>query len=329
MFSINKFRMPAITLLLGMAVTAAPAKGGGDEFTLRFVDAKEAAAMLSTPDGNTDRWSRFDIEARTGRKGATRAELLGEIRACTRDFTAADKDTLRKAFGLFHDKLAEKGLKLPLPDELVLVKTTMREEGGADAYTRENIICIGEGVLGRHTAKELAYLAAHETFHVLTRENPGLRKAMYGVIGFGVLDEEISFADDVTERRISNPDVNRYDSYAMLTVDGVRRPYTMLIYSDRDYAGGSLFDYVNIGLVPLDGSFKPVRKDGRTVIVPLERAEDFYSQVGRNTGYVINPEECLADNFAYAVCDVKKDLPDPWVTQRILSVIRNYEDNQE
>ena len=103
----------------------------------------------------------------------------------------------------------------------------------------------------------------------------------------------------------------------------------MLIYSDRDYAGGSLFDYVNIGLVPLDDGFEPVRKDGRTVIVPLERATDFYTQVGRNTGYVINPEECLADNFAYAVCDLKSDLPDPEISQRILSVIRNYENNQE
>ena len=329
MFRINIFRNTAVALLFGTVMAVAQAKAGSDVFTLKFVDSNEAAAMLSTPDKNTDNWGRFDIEARMGRKGATRGELMERIKTYTRDFTAADKDSLRKAFGIFHDKLVEKGLTLPLPDDFILVKTTMEEEGGAGAYTRENIICMGEEELKKLTADGLVYFVAHETFHVLTRNNPDFRKALYGVIGFNVLDKEISFADDVTERRISNPDVNRYDSYAMLTVDGVKRPYTMLIYSDRDYAGGSLFDYVNIGLVPLDDGFEPVRKDGRTVIVPLERATDFYTQVGRNTGYVINPEECLADNFAYAVCDLKSDLPDPEISQRILSVIRNYENNQE
>lgn len=116
----------------------------------------------------------------------------------------------------------------------------MAEEGGAAAYTRENIICVGEDVLKRVPASRLAVLIAHETFHILTRNNPAFRKAMYSLIGFNVLDNEIMFSKDITDRRISNPDVNRYDSYAMLTVDGEKRPYTMLIYSDKDYEGGSI-----------------------------------------------------------------------------------------
>ena len=125
MFRINIFRNTAVALLFGTAMTAAQAKAGSDEFTLKFVDSNEAAAMLSTPDKNTDNWGRFDIEARMGRKGATRGELMERIKTYTRDFTTADKDSLRKAFGIFHDKLAEKGLMLPLPDDFILVKTTM------------------------------------------------------------------------------------------------------------------------------------------------------------------------------------------------------------
>lgn len=322
MFHINNIRKAAVALLLGMAVAVAQAKTGSDKFTLKFVDAKEAATMLSTHDKNTDNWGKFDIEARMGRKGATREQLLEKIRTYTRDFTAADKDTLVKAFNIFHDKLVEKGLALPLPDEFILVKTTMEEEGGAGAYTRENIICIGEDALKKQTAEQLLYLVAHETFHVLTRNNPDFRKAMYAVIGFNVLDREIDFPKDLTDRRISNPDVNRYDSYAMLTVDGVKGSYTMVIYSDKDYAGGSFFEYMKIGLVPLDGAFEPVKRDGKTVVVPLERATDFYDLVGKNTGYVINPEECLADNFAFIFYDVKKDLPNPEISERMIDVIR-------
>lgn len=53
------------------------------------------------------------------------------------------------------------------------------------------------------------------------------------------MNKEIKFSDDVTERFISNPDVNHYDSYAMLSVGGKQQPCTMVICSDRDYAGGS------------------------------------------------------------------------------------------
>ena len=217
-----------------------------NKFVLHFVDSVEASAMLSTPDKNTDNWGRFDIEARVGRKGATRSEMMDMLKRCTRDFTEADKDSLFKAFSIFDDSLSSKGLKLPLPKEFTLVKTTMEEEGGAAAYTRGNIICVSEDALKKTPADRLAWLVAHETFHVLTRDNPDFRRAMYSVIGFTVLDKEISFSKDVTDRRISNPDVNRYDSYAMLTVDGVKSPYTMVIYSDSDYDGGSFFKYIKL-----------------------------------------------------------------------------------
>ena len=317
-------RICAAALFLGMSFASCMARVTDNKFFLKFVDSREAAVMLSTPDKNTDNWGKFDIEARMGRPGATRGELLEKIKTYTCDFTQADKDSLVKAFNIFDKELSAKNLLLPLPDEFVIVKTTMAEEGGAAAYTRENIICVGEDVLKRVPANRLAVLIAHETFHILTRNNPAFRKAMYSLIGFNVFDKEIMFSKDITDRRISNPDVNRYDSYAMLTVDGEKRPYTMLIYSDKDYEGGSIFNYMKIGLVPLDGNNQPVRKDGRTVIVPLENAVDFYSLVGRNTDYVINPEECLADNFAIAVCGTSKKLPNPEIVERILSVIRHH-----
>ncbi len=315
--------MSAFACLLGFCPVDSMAGEEMNKFVLHFVDSVEASVMLTTPDKNTDNWGRFDIEARVGKKGATRTEIMDMLRRCTRDFTESDKDSLFKAFSIFDDSLSSKGLKLPLPAEFTLVKTTMEEEGGAAAYTRGNIICIGEGVMKKVTADKLAGLLAHETFHVLTRDNPDFRQAMYSVIGFTVLDKEISFSKDITDRRISNPDVNRYDSYAILTVGGVKSPYTMLIYSERDYDGGSFFDYMKIGLIPLDADFEPVKRDGKTVIVPLEQAEDFYDLVGKNTDYVINPEECLADNFSIAICGTSKQLPNPELSERIINVVRD------
>ena len=322
MFGIYRSRRCVMMLLLGMSFASCMAKVVENDFYLKFVDAKQAAVMLSTPDKNTDNWGKFDVEARMGRPGATRSDLLEKIKTFTRDFTEADKDSLVKAFTIMDKNLTDMNLLLPLPKEFILVKTTMEEEGGAAAYTRENIICVGEDALKKISAERMAVLLAHETFHILTRNNPGFRKAMYSIIGFNILDKEIKFSKDVTEKRISNPDVNRYDSYAMLTVDGVKKPYTMVIYSDRDYKGGSFFDYMKIGLIPLDKNNEPVKENCSTVIVPLEKATDFYAHVGKNTDYVINPEECLADNFSIAVCGANKKLPNPEIVERIISVLK-------
>ena len=102
-------------------------------------------------------------------------------------------------------------------------------------------------------------------------------------------------------KAVSNPDVSRCDSYATFTIDGKPQNCTMIIYTNRPYTTGKFYQYINVGLIPLDESFKPLRESGKTVIYPLQKATDFFDKVGRNTGYVIDPEEVLADNFAIAL----------------------------
>jgi hypothetical protein len=43
--------------------------------------------------------------------------------------------------------------------------------------------------------------------------------------------------------------------------------------------------------------------------------------VGRNTKYTINPEEILADNFAYLLIQ-KKDLPNPEIIKNIAAILK-------
>ena len=52
------------------------------------------------------------------------------------------------------------------------------------------------------------------------------------------------------------------------------------------------FQFVKPGLVPLDDMSK---------VYDVTEASDFWTVVGHNTEYVISPEECMADNFSYAV----------------------------
>jgi hypothetical protein len=56
--------------------------------------------------------------------------------------------------------------------------------------------------------------------------------------------------------------------------------------------GDSIFDCYTTALVPIDGT---------DVYYTPEQAANFDEVFGKNTEYVIDPEECLADNFAFSM----------------------------
>lgn len=262
---------------------------------LRFASKEEAMEMIVEDDAYTNGWGSFDLDCRAGHKDATKSEVLKMMQDNCLEYSDEEKDILAKCMSMIEDTLKSYGWTVPMPEEIVFVKTTMKEEGGAGGYTRKNRIYLS-GANSTHWRS--VRLVAHELFHVLTRNDAEFRRKMYSVIGFNVLDHEFEFAKDILDKRISNPDVSRYDSYAELTIGDTKRPCTMMFYSDREYDGGSFFTYSKIGLIPLDDELKPIVRNGMTEIHPLEECSDFYDLVGNNTRYVINPEECLADNFA-------------------------------
>ena len=169
---------------------------------------------------------------------------------------------------------------------------------------------------------ELEQLMANEVFHILTRNNPEFRKAMYAVIGFKVAQHEILLPIDVQEKRISNPDFYTYDSYAPFTINGEKEECTMIIYTDRNYEGGELSQYLKVGLVPLDEALIPKQKDGKAIIYSIDQAEDFHTLVGQNTPYTTNPEEIMAENFALAITG-KKNVPNPELLQKTMEALKN------
>lgn len=61
---------------------------------------------------------------------------------------------------------------------------------------------------------------------------------------------------------------------------------------------------------------KPEQKDGKTQVYPISSASDFFEQVGRNTNYIINPEEILAENFAAIMLD-KQQAKTPELYEKI------------
>lgn len=293
----------------------------------RFATRAEAQMLITDIDEYTRGWNQFDINVRLQTEQGRKSKLLAFAMNQTLNWSDKDKERITKSISALDAEIKRQKLTLNLKKELVFIKTTMKEEGNASAYTRSNWIAIGENALNTMNDTDLTSLIAHEICHILTRSSLDFKKAAYKIIGFTVMDREILFPADIIEKRISNPDINRYDSYVNVTVNGQKQNCTMMLYTDSAYnAGKTLFDYIKVGLIPLGENFTPVQQNGKTVIYSIGQASDFFSQVGKNTDYILNPEEIIADNFAFLLTG-KKELQSPEIIEKLRKLLQQNNKN--
>jgi hypothetical protein len=89
--------------------------------------------------------------------------------------------------------------------------------------------------------------------------------------------------------------------------------------------GGEFFFYMASQLLLVDREgdspiAKPVYAGSQPRLVDFDQVSGFYEQVGRNTQYIIHPEEILADNFAMLVMD-DESAPSPEILQKLRDVL--------
>jgi hypothetical protein len=282
----------------------------------QFVTVENARQLLSIDDAYTSNWSQFDLDARVHKKGSTKADQIKQMQTELREWTLSEQNRLKEQFLLIDKLIADYKYKLIMPDTINFIKSTLDDEGGAEGYTRGNQIVLKNNI-EQLSDENLQAILIHELFHVLTRHNAQFRKDMYKIIGF-TLCNEIAYPDNLKNYKISNPDAPFKDSYITLKKDNQSIDCMMILYANADYTTGSFFDYLTIGLLKLKGSkHKEIDyKDGKAHVYSLDEVSGFFEQVGKNTGYIIDPEEALADNFVFAL-QGKKGLDSQWIVDRI------------
>ena len=265
--------------------------------------------------------NQTDLNWRMRKIGATVEEYKNYALGEALDFT--DEETLyyiERLAGV-QDKLNALGYDYTLDKQIVFFKTTTQEEMDSGAYTFENCIFLGEWLYdyykenGEDINNYVEEVFAHEIFHVLTRNDPEFRAKMYKAIGFEI-GEEPDFSSEVKARLVSNPDVEKFDCYSYFTLNGEKKKGTVVSYYSSDYTDGeNAFDYICPGIVFYDEPDK---------IYPAEDISDFYDVLGKNTDYVIAAEECMADNFSFAVVEgLDGDYNEPQIIEYIVSELRN------
>lgn len=307
--------MLCLTATLGFAQTKKAA------IPYRFATQAEAQMLITDIDDYTNGWNQFDINARLKNTDGRKSQLLSLAMSSTLSWGDADKAKIDKAFKEIEAEAKKQKLNIQYPDEIILVQTTMEEECGIEGYTRKNWIAIGKNILKDGQENQLKTLVAEKLFHLLTRNNANFKKAAYATIGFEVMDHEILFPSDLSEKRISDPNISGYDSYVTLSFNGKEGKYILVKYTKQPYTEGDLYDYIEIGLVPLNEQLIPVQENGNTIIYPIEDAKELYDKIGMNTNNIEDPETVLAANFA-SILTGRKDLPSPEITDKLKAVLQ-------
>ena len=269
-------------------------------YTYRFADAEEGKRLKMENVEYFDGLNQCDLDFRLQKKGGTLDEFKTLAASQLVDFTEEEKQALDWAMAELERRIAKQGIKPPASEEIIFIKSNMKDEDEASAYTHGTQIYLGKSFTARLLSEdqelrdEGVYILGHELFHCLTRSNPDFRASMYKIISFDVQDEDYVFGPDVAERIISNPDVEHHNSSALFTIGGEQKRCTVVFYAKKFFekSGDNFFDYGGTGLVPVDDT---------NTLYDSEEASDFWEVFGKNTDYVIDPEEAMAENFGFLV----------------------------
>ena len=301
------------------------------KISFRFVNLKEAQKLYLSNTEFLNNLNQYDLDYRLNKKNATLEEFKAFAANQMLEFTEEEKNLISQQITKMEKTLEKQKLSLPFDKEIIFIKSTQKEECESLSYTHANQIYLGKKIIELMKDKEdlrdqfeVEKVFWHELFHCITRTNKIFRKEMYKIIHFTVGEKDFLIPKELKKISISNPDVEHHDSYATFKIDGKNIDCYMLLTVNKPFSnpGDVFFYYMQNSIVPIDskGEF----------YLP-EDVENFWEIFGKNTPYVIDPEECLADNFSFAIlnqeyCEYKipqLNFRSPEIIEKIINYLKN------
>ncbi|MEX2187946.1 MAG: hypothetical protein WD875_14165 [Pirellulales bacterium] len=277
----------------------------------RFVAAQTAwdrqARLKSAHDVSADEYLKF---------------VAGEVLA----WDAADREKLGAAIAKVRERL--RPWKLPFPRQIALVRTTGKEEGGA-AYCRGSAVVLPKGIVDGRSAEALERLLLHELFHVLSSHNEALRERLYGVIGFARCGE-IELPDDLAARKITNPDAPTIEHRVEIAIDEQPVEVVPILLADAAKydatARREFFAFMKFRLLAVAkderGHYALRLRDDKPWLIDPAAVPSYHEKIGHNTGYIIHPEEIIADNFVLVMLG-EENVKTPRILEAMRAILRD------
>lgn len=259
----------------------------------------------------------MSIQMKTPLKpGQTKADLLPEYKR----FMKTEVADFSEAEVKYLSEIVEKMVKTVysvnpdiFPDTLKLIKTKGNHYGEGVWYTRENCIIIPAGELAARRTSAFTSTMYHELFHVYSRLNPKKSAELYKLIGFKSIGyDQVVLPTGLAERVLHNPDgVDFAQKITLAQEDKSEITAVPIIYANANgyQAGKDFFGYLEFNLFQIeqqaDGKWMAkVKEDGFSSTLSLDKQPDFFRQIKDNTGYIIHPDEVMADNFSFYMQDL-------------------------
>ena len=316
-FWIRIFLVCFISFFLSTAVSARP-------LGLVFSSVAKGKELLVVRDEFIKQLSPFDRSARLKvSTDVTEKEFLDFISRQVLPWQVDEQKKFLRAIKRIELELTK--FCLNFPNTIYLIKTTGKEEGDA-AYTRGQAIIIPQNRLDS-SQERFNHLIAHELFHILSRYQEELRDQLYQLIGFKKHNKHF-FPTELEDQKITNPDAPM--NLHWIQIEFKDKPFwaaPILFSKTKRYDSEqehSFFQYLEFRLLLISATSRklPLILDKHAFeMVKIEEVSGFFDQIGRNTQYVIHPEEIIAENFAFIVLG-KNQLPSSIILEKIRVLLK-------
>jgi len=316
----------AALLVPGFAVSS-PGDGIqlGTNVAVLFSSVETGREILTRRDDFIAALTPLDRRARMQtNRDVSEKDFLAFVGHSVQPWTSEETNRITGVLQTVGNKLAP--WHLPFPSTIVLIRTSGEEEFN-NSYTRQNAIVFPTTeVAGPPSA--LRYLVLHELFHVLSRNDPELRKAVYATIGFRPINE-IELPEELRARKVTNPDGVQNGWMIGLTNQNEAFPAVPILLAtgpgfNPNERGSSPYDYFRLLAVKPGGAGWVAQwVAGRPRLFKPEETTGWFEQIGRNTPYTIHPDEILADNFVKLI-NGNTNLPSPRIVADMANAFRQH-----
>lgn len=319
---------------------------------IRLIDGKEAIEQFSKIDKFLTNMSKFDLQSRL--QTSEEVDIKQYINFIIQQILPWEQKYI-KIFSEIVNDLNRKSLDIlkicSLPKEVLVILTNGEDEAGA-AYCRNlNVIVLPISKLQASTDIDVIDLTntnlkskdtkldfasekvqvnnwqtifPHELFHIISRNNLNLRDKLYECIGYYPIPDGkcANVPNDLTDLKITNPDAPVAKHYIKLRANISDKELCLapILVASQSYSPGkykSFFDYLLTRFAVLDENNWQVTK-----LIHYSDVQGFYDKIGKNTNYIIHPEEILADNFVFLI-NHQTDTPSPQILESMERIFKS------
>ena len=250
-------------------------------------------------------------------------EYLKYITEQIMDWDATSVDTMTEIISELNTKPMMKYFEFP--SIIYVIMTNGKDECNA-AYCRnmDLVVLPRSEIIRSEERTKLSNVTdwdttfTHELFHIWSRNHTELRDKLYEIIGYLQTPAVIDLPPELAHLKMTNPDAPITNHYIKIDVNGQEKCLAPILVASGEYDPNidpNFFSYLETRFIMLDD--QTLKSSGN--LITYDEVTNLYEKIGKNTEYIIHPEEIMADNFVHLVHETS-DLPTPGIIEEMLVI---------